>query len=179
MKLHTTLVLLTLVTGGCASSGTPPVRLAPPSPLGLRQAQSRSFENADPKVVLKAAMNVLQDEGYVIQQANAELGLVTGVLQWRSSQENSGLKVLKWVAALPTYGASLLVPSGRTEFSSVEASVNVTPESGGARLRISLFSKIVDKKGAVRSSEPVLDAQLYQSLLARFDKAVFLQKEGL
>ena len=89
----------------------------PQSPLELRQAQSRTFETADTRLVLKAALNVLQDQGFVIRHADAELGIVTAVVEWRSRQPNRGLRVLKWVAAVPTYGASLLIPSGRTEFS--------------------------------------------------------------
>ena len=111
---------------GCAHrSGRPSTRpLAPSSPLQLRQLQSRAFEGADARLVLKAALDALQDEGYVIREADAELGLVTGVMEWQSQKRNGSLHFMKWVAALPTYGASLLVPSGRDEFSAVEANVN-------------------------------------------------------
>jgi len=128
-------------------------------------------------VVLKAAMNVLQT-GLRDPAGGRRAGPGHGVLQWRSSQENSGLKVLKWVAALPTYGASLLVPSGRTEFSSIEASVTsrrraAAPGCGSAVLEGR------GQEGRRPQQRARADAQLYQSLLARFDKAVFLQKEGL
>ena len=151
----------------------------PQSPLELRQAQSRTFETADPRLVLKAALNVLQDQGFVIRHADAELGIVTAVMEWRSRQPNRGLRVLKWVAAVPTYGASLLVPTGRTEFSAIEANVNVTPEASGTRVRISLVSRVTGRKGEVLSVSPIDDPLAYQRLLAGLDKAVFLEKEGL
>jgi hypothetical protein len=100
-------------------------------------------------------------------------------MEWRSRQPSQGLRVLKWVAALPTYGASLLLPTGRTEFSALEANVNVTQETGGTRVRVSLVSKVTEKNGTVRSVRPVDDPLAYQSLLARLDKAVYLQREGL
>jgi hypothetical protein len=87
--------------------------------------------------------------------------------------------VLKWVAAVPTYGASLLVPTGKSEFSAVEANVNVTQEAAGTRVRISLVAKVTERNGDVRSVTPIVDALAYQALLARLDKAVYLQKEGL
>lgn len=149
------------------------------SPLEVRQAQSRTFETADSRLVLKAALNVLQDQGYVIRHADAELGIVTAVREWRSKQANQGLRVLKWVAALPTYGASLLIPTGKTEFSAIEANVNVTPEAARTRVRISLVSKVTDTSGAVRRVAPVDDPVAYQRLLAGLDRAVFLEEEGL
>jgi len=149
------------------------------SPLEVRQAQSRTFETADSRLVLKAALNVLQDQGYVIRHADAELGIVTAVMEWRSKQANQGLRVLKWVAALPTYGASLLIPTGKTEFSAIEANVNVTPEAARTRVRISLVSKVTDTSGAVRRVAPVDDPVAYQRLLAGLDRAVFLEEEGL
>lgn len=168
--------VLVLGLGACASSNQyVPLR----SPLELRQVQTRDFEATDAGLVLKAALNALQDEGYVIREADAELGLVTGVMEWQSSRSNGTLRVLKWVAAVPTYGASLLVPSGRNEFSAVEANVNVTQQATGTRVRVSLVARVTGKDGSVKSVKPVDDALAYQGLLARLDKAVYLQKEGL
>jgi hypothetical protein len=179
MTRHAIPVALALCLGACATVQESAVSRTPRSPLELRQAQTRTFDVADARLVLKAALNVLQDEGYVIREANADLGLVTAVMEWRSSQPSQGLRVFKWVAALPTWGASLLIPVGRTEFSAVEADVNVTPEAAGTRVRISLVAKVTDKDGTVRSVRPVEDPLAYQALLARLDKAVYLQREGL
>ena len=170
---------LGLVLGGCATGQ----QLAQPQleagALEVRAAQSRSFDPGDARLVLKAVVNVLQDEGFVIREASAELGVVSAVKEWRSRQANGGLRIAKWIAAPMTYGASLLIPSGRTEFTAVEANVNVTQEAARVRVRISLVAKVTDKQGRVQSVRPVDDASAYQGLLARLDKAVFLQQEGL
>jgi hypothetical protein len=179
MTRHAVPVALALAVAACATTSPSLLPRPPQAPLELRQAQTRTFDVADARLVLKAALNVLQDEGYVIREANADLGLVTAVTEWRSSQPSQGLRVFKWVAALPTYGASLLLPTGRTEFSAVEANVNVTPEGAGTRVRISLVSKVTDKDGTVRSVRPIDDPLAYQGLLTRLDKAVYLQREGL
>jgi hypothetical protein len=57
--------------------------------------------------------------------------------------------------------------------------VNVTQEAAGTRVRISLVSKVTERNGNVRSVMPIDDLLAYQALLARLDKAVYLQKEGL
>ena len=179
MTRHAVPVALALVLGACASVPDSGGVRVPQSPLEMRQAQSRNFETADPRLVLKAALNVLQDQGFVIRQADAELGIVTAVMEWRSRQPNRGLRVLKWVTVVPTYGASLLIPSGRTEVSAIEANVNVTPDGAQTRVRISLVSRVTGKGGEVLRVMPVDDPLAYQRLLAGLDKAVFLEHQGL
>lgn len=179
MTRHAIPVALALLLGACASVPDSAGVRVPQSPLELRQAQSRTFETADTRLVLKAALNVLQDQGFVIRHADAELGIVTAVMEWRSRTPNRGLRVLKWVTVVPTYGASLLIPSGRTEISAIEVNVNVTPEAAKTRVRISLVSKVTGKNGEVLRVSPVDDPLAYQRLLAGLDKAVFLEHEGL
>jgi hypothetical protein len=176
---HAVPIALALAAGACATTSQSLLPGPPRATLELRQAQSRTFETTDQRLVLKAALNILQDEGFVIRSAEADLGLVTAVKEWRSRQPNQGLRLLKWVAAIPTYGASLLVPTGATEFSAIEANVNVMPEGALTRVRISLVSKVTEKDGKVRSVTPVEDPLAYQRLLAGFDKGFYLQKEGL
>ena len=179
MTRHAALVALALAASACAATTRSELPEPPRAPLELRQAQTRTFDTADARLVLKAALNVLQDQGFVIQQAEFELGVVTAVTEWRSGQRNQGLRILEWMAALPTYGASLLIPTGRDEFSAVEAVVNVNPEAERTRVRISMVAKVRDDKGAIRRVQPVEDPLASQKILAGLDKAVYLQKEGL
>ena len=179
MTRHAIPVAFALFMGACASVPDSARVRVPQSPLEMRQAQSRTFETADSRLVLKAALNVLQDQGFVIRHADAELGIVTAAMEWRSRTPNRGLRVLKWVTVVPTYGASLLIPSGQTEVSAIEANVNVTPEGARTRVRISLVSRVTGKGGEVLRVMPVDDPLAYQRLLAGLDKAVFLEKEGL
>jgi hypothetical protein len=173
------LALFVAAAGAGCASGAGGRAILPSSPLEVRAAQSRVFDTADERLVLKAALNALQDSGFVIRQTDAELGLVTAVAEWKSRTPNKGLRIAKWVAAPFTYGGSLLIPTGRTEFSSVEANVNVTREAGRTRARVSLVSRVTDKDGRIRSVEPIADPLAYQGLLARLDKAVYLEREGL
>jgi hypothetical protein len=166
------------LAAGCAS-GSGGRGLGTPTSLEVRSAQSRVFESADARLVLKAAANALQDAGFVIREADADLGLVTASAEWQSRRPNQGLRILKWAAVPFTYGASLLVPSGRSEFSNVLANVNVTQEPGRVRARVSLVAKVTDKSGRVLSVEPIVDPTAYAGLLAALDRAVYLEREGL
>jgi hypothetical protein len=178
MRPLAVVLALAAAGAGCASGagGRPVLRS---SPLEIRAAQSREFDTADPRLVLKAALNALQDSGFTIRQTDAELGLVTGVAEWQSRGVNKGLRIFKWVAAPLTYGSSLLIPSGRDEFSTLEATVNVTREAGRTRARLSLVARVTDGGGKVRSVQAIADPLAYQGLLSRLDKAVYLEREGL
>jgi hypothetical protein len=178
MARHLMAVALALPLGACATVQESSLPRYAGSPLELRQAQSRTFETADARLVLKAALSVLQDEGFVIREANAELGLVTAVMERSKRSTNHALRVVKWILVPSTWGASLLLPDGRTEVSAVEANVNVTRDATRTRVRISLVSKVSGRSG-VSGVRPVDDPLTCQALLARLDKAVYLQKEGL
>ena len=90
MTRHAIPVALALLLGACASVPDSAGVRVPQSPLEMRQAQSRTFETADTRLVLKAALNVLQDQGFVIRHADAELGIVTAVMEWRSRHAEPG-----------------------------------------------------------------------------------------
>ena len=163
---------------GCATGG-PPGSFRAPGALEARSVQSREFDTRDPRLVLKAALSALQDEGFTIRHADAELGIVTAVAEWQSRSASSAAKILRWVAAPVTYGASLLVPPGRNEFSAVEATINVTSDGERTRARVTLATRVVDDRGRVLRVEPVTDPSVYRRLLARLDAALFLEREGL
>lgn len=178
MSRHAIAVALALALGACASLPGSDGARGPRAPLELRQVQTRTLEAADTRLVLKAALGVLQDEGFVIREANSELGLLTAVLERQST--NQGLRLVKWAAILSTYGLAALLPWHESSVSALEANVNVTAADGErTRVRISLIVKVTDTRGNVRKVRPVTDAMAYQRLFAGLDKGLFLQKEGL
>jgi hypothetical protein len=178
MKPASVVLALALVVSGCATGGGS-AALRAPGPLEARSVQSRELGTSDTRLVLKAAVGALQDEGFTIRQTDSGLGLVTATAEWQSRAESSVAKILKWAAVPMTYGASLLVPSGRREFSTVEATVNVTSEGERTRVRVSLALRVTDDRGRVRGVTTVGDPSVYQRLLARIDKALYLEREGL
>jgi hypothetical protein len=66
---------LILVLGACASQ---PEKIQPKkTQLEIRAMQTRSYDTKDVKMVMKAVMHSLQDDNFIIQQANVDLGLLT------------------------------------------------------------------------------------------------------
>ena len=72
--LKTVLIMLSLV-GGCATQG--PDVTGASSQLQTRQIQTRRYETLDKKMTMRSVIATLQDLGFVIDDANPNLGTVT------------------------------------------------------------------------------------------------------
>src|SRR5258708_30336491 len=78
--LLSALVALSLMLGACQSAGTRslPAIVTGQNQLELRDYQTRAFDTTDPQQTLRVVIATLQDLGFVIDQANADLGAVSG-----------------------------------------------------------------------------------------------------
>lgn len=160
------LVLVLLVSSGCITSPSPKTQLE------IREFQTRSYDTDDFKMVMKAVMNTLQDDGYIIEQANVDLGLLTGK---KEIDLESGVEV---------FLSSLLAAlgGGETRYrknSTTEASANISEFGDQIRIRINFQVKVLDNKGGVIKIYQVKDEKFYQEFFAKVDKAIFLAKEKL
>src|SRR5262245_66148459 len=68
--------LLLLAAVACAAGCTAGVQ-PPKTQLEVREFQTRTFDTPDHKLVMKAMLNVLQNDGYVVKKAVVDLGLTT------------------------------------------------------------------------------------------------------
>ncbi len=124
---------LTLLAAGVASAGLQRLAIAP---IGVREVQTRSFEDLDSRTAMKAAIDMLQDGGFTIERTDSDLGLVVGrraVIR----RPSAGKRALKYVGAAFSYGLIGLIPLNQTD--ELEASVNITAiDDKSVRLRIAL-----------------------------------------
>ncbi|MEJ2270544.1 MAG: hypothetical protein P8Y04_12350 [Desulfobulbaceae bacterium] len=65
-------ILISFFITSCASSPK-----AEKTQLQIRSIQTRTYETSESKLVLKAMLNVLQDDGFIVKTAVPELGLLT------------------------------------------------------------------------------------------------------
>ncbi len=159
------LFVLMVMLIGCVS--TPPA--VQRSQLQIRQFQTRSYDTKDVKMIMKAVMHTLQDDGYIIKQANVDLGLLTA--QKEVDVENTGEAFL----------LTMLAGSGARykKNSIIEASANISDFGAQTRVRINFQMKVMDNKGGVMKVQQVEDAKFYQDFFSKVDKAVFLAKEKI
>lgn len=156
--MRTTPILLTglLLVAGCIDRG--PQRSGLPA-LQIREFQTRTYETTDTTMVMKALLNVLQDEGYVIKTANTDLGLIT------ARREET-----KPPCMFPDTCASLI---------SWDCTVNVSAFGTQTKVRVSVQQAGTTMTNHVLYTTELDDPTYYQTFFAKVDKGVFIQKEHL
>ncbi len=153
--------------------------------LETREFQTRMFDTNNTKLIMKAMVNVLQDDNYIITNAVTDLGVIMAKkeVDLGKSQKNVNNDNDFWIAffdALNKKGTQK--PQQERVFQKtkvVEVSINVTDYGRQSKVRANFQAKILDNKGDVVEVYPVQDGKFYQDFFAKVDKAIFLQKQGL
>ena len=146
----------------------------PVTSMGMREIQTRSFDDTNTKAVLKAAIDMLQDGGFTIERTDADLGLVVGR---RASVRgpSAGKRALKYIGAAFSYGLIGLIPLKQTD--EIEASANVSAiDEDSVRVRIALQRRYLDKNGRLKKTETVNDGRVYQDLFEIFGRSLFVSQ---
>lgn len=162
-----------LLAQGCASSQG---QRLPVTAIGVREAQTRFFEQTNSTEAMKAVIDMLQDGEFSIDRTDAALGLVVGTRS--TSRIQSGeQKAIKWLAITMSYGLAALLPWGKSETVQIEASVNVTPVGEGSRVRVTLHRRVLDGNGRLKSASAITDGLLYRDLFEQLGRSVFIAEQ--
>lgn len=154
--------------GACASSSTMGGGMDPRmSQLQIREFQTRAFQTSDTLLVMKALLNVLQDDFYIIKNADAALGLVTATKE--VDVDNRGF----WKRAFADDNDRF------KKNAIVECSGTVDGHGRRTRVRVNFQVKTYDNLGAVMGVVQVQDQKFYQEFFSKVDKGIFLAKEKL
>ena len=152
-------IAVSILLGGCVTSSNS--RNDPQqSPLQIRARETRTYEDRDAKTTLKTVLNVLQDEGYLVDYGNTDLGLL------HASK-----------TTLDQVNQSWFFQNSVT--TRMEATVNVSDFGGGMRVRINFQTKISDAQGNIYWTALISDPKFYQEFFAKLDRGLFIQKQGL
>jgi hypothetical protein len=172
------------LAAGC-TAGTPP----PKTQLEVRESQTRTFDTADSKLVMKAMLNVLQDDGYVVKNAVVELGLITATkeIDVAPGQSGSDGGLLGGLSGAVVFGGGpggviFGGPQRQPAYPKTEVrdfTGNVSEFGSQTKVRVSFQRKILDNRGDVVEVQPIEDPVFYQDFFSRMDKSLFLQQEKL
>jgi hypothetical protein len=165
-RILISLSIISLITTACT---LPQTSEAPKTQLQIREFQTRSYETQDIKMVMKAMLNVLQDDGYIVKNANTDLGLLTATKEL--DVESSGEAF---------FSVLLAGENARYKKNSViECSANVSEFGKETRVRVNFQIKTMNNKAEVMTVKQVEDGNYYQTFFSKVDKGVFIQKEKL
>lgn len=173
-----------LLLASCGPASPPPV---PRTQLEVRQDQTREYDTKDTGLVMKALLNVLQDEGFIVKNAVVELGLITAskeldVEPMRGSFLD-GLTLGGGLGGGRGFGFGLGSTHSndgpRSKNTIVEVSANVSAFGSRSRVRVNFQRKTVDNRGGTLEVRQVDERKFYQDFFSKVDKGIYLQNERL
>jgi len=168
--MRTRLVSVAVVLGsafagaGCMSDGDSP---PPPTQLELRGFQTREYDTQDMRLVMKAMVNVLQDMGFIINNADTQLGLLSAN---KMTDIPHSKKEIKRAEKKEELLSKTLV---------LDCTANVSAFGKQSRVRVNFQQRVLGANGATMSASPITDAAFYQQFFSQVDKGIFLQQEGV
>lgn len=184
---NTVLALLSvLALSACTVVNRQQVQL-PKTQLQVRTFQTREFDTNDVKLVMKAVLNTLQDEGFVVKNAVVDLGLITATkeLQLSGRSNTTDNDSDYWADVFAKLFKTNPPPKTGNQqtrfdkFKVIEASINVSPLGTRTKVRANFLAKVIDNQGDPSEVYSVEDMKFYQDFFAKVDKGVFIEKQGL
>lgn len=141
----------------------------PKTQLEIRQMQTREYETTDTKMVLKAMLNVLQDDGFIIEQVNPEMGFFNATKTLDT--EDTLAKV---------WGTLWWGPHAQwIENSVIDCTANVSQFGEKTRVRANFQIKQMNNKGGIEKVRALDDLKYYQEFFSKVDKGIFIEKEEI
>lgn len=169
MKVLCSLSVVALVLISACGTYTPVDTQTQKTQLQIREYQTRTYDVQDPVMVLKAVANVLQDEGYMIKDAEVDLGIISAGKE--VDIESGGEKFL----AIFFWGVH-----GRWKKNMIiESTANVSDFGEQVKVRVNFQAKALNNKGEVMEVRQIEDEQFYQDFFSKVDKGIFIQQEQL
>jgi len=137
--------------------------------LQIRQYQTRTYDVDSEILVLKAVANVLQDEGYIITNAESDLGLITAEKEASIEDGTEKFFAILFAGANARYKKSQII----------ESTANVSQFGEQVKVRMTFRLKAYDNRGDLITLGQIEDEQFYQNFFAKVDKGIFIQKENI
>jgi hypothetical protein len=166
----TSLILSVLVLTGCTSIPKDAFQLSATS-LEERQLQSRKFSTLDDKLLLSSGASVLQDLGYVIDESNVSLGVLTA--SKTAEAENTGQIIGAVMIALLT--GSVMPTDDEQKIRICLVLQESLEDSSSSVARITIQRIIWDTQGKISRVESIKAPELYQAFFDKLSKATFLE----
>lgn len=161
---------LVAVLTGCVSTPESAFRLSETA-LELREIQARRYETVNSKLVLRASMGVLQDMGYVIDEANFHLGIITA--SKRVDARDGGQVAAAVFVALLGGGN---IPIDKEQKIKASIVVNKTLNDNTSSVARMTMQRIIwNTQGKITKSEQISSPEMYQQFFQKLSKSIFLE----
>src|SRR5262249_15832863 len=143
--------------------------------------------------VMKTILNVLQDDGYMVKTASAELGFLSAIKEvgfgqahWATSDASPRVLLASHVGFGVGFGLRHRFPQMRDRRDErwpthelIEVTVNVSEFGDKVRVRASFLAKVFDNSESVVRVQHITNEQFYQDFFAKVDKGIFIQQQSI
>ena len=165
MKYKILFVIFLGFITGCATTGSNITK----TQLQIREFQTKTYEINDTKMFMKAVLNVLQDDGFIVKNAVLELGLLSAEKSIDIENKGEAFWNTFWLGVQATWKKA----------SVIECTGNITEFGLQTKVRINFQCKVLDNKGGIKEVRQIDDEKFYQEFFAKVDKGVFIENEKI
>lgn len=167
-KILVILFILCLALPVCAKKRQSEEIIVPMKQLEKREYQTKTFESQNKVNVMKAILNVLQDEGFVVYNANSLLGFIYGVKDYNVSDSEEDIsKEFKVTKSRMSYNG--------VSVATLETTANVTQYGKTLKVRVNFKRKLLNMYGNAQLIEDITDPEYYNDFYTKVDTALQLQ----
>lgn len=157
------LVFLVLIFSSCARNTEDPLV----AQMRLRKMQTRTYVGATAKSVAKELLAIMQDEGFMVKNVNAELGLITAERDTNIEKFSSKFWAYVFSGKQATW----------KKHSLIEITSNITEEKGNTKVRINLLLRVFDNFGRIVDVEQVLEEEAYVDFFNKVQRGLVTNRQ--
>ena len=200
---HLAAFTITVLLLGMGCANTPPPRALERGPTAVREMQTRVYDTGDEAFVLSAAVGVLQDLGFNLDESESALGVLAASKELSIAPPSMGSKIRSGAAGggagifdeivgeFLSNAWGITVSSGGEEDEhednvetydvkeQIRVSLVTRPHGNEASSRVTVrlvFGRVVwNNLGQETMTESLTSAHLYQEFFANLAQAVFLE----
>jgi hypothetical protein len=167
--------------------------------MEIRDVQTRYYDTTDTLKVMKAVVNTLQDNGFIVQNGEMELGYLRARKDFKAKRTDKG-RVVLYSIEYAYYGACaglsfgltapyLIIPTMhmKNELSLhpviIDSNVNIEKIGDRTKVRFIMIEKILENadgytmiKSSPRKVVRHYNSEIYQEFFNQVDKNLFLEK---
>lgn len=144
--------------------------ITPMAQLEKRQYQTRTYSTSQKADVMKGILNVLQDDGYIVYNANPLLGFIYGVKDFDTSDKDTDIS--------KDFGLSKTrINMNGIKVATVEVNANITEYGNTMKVRVNFKRKLLNTYGNAQFIDDVSEEEFYQEFYKKLDQSLYLQKQ--
>jgi hypothetical protein len=145
------------------------------SQVELREMQTQRINSSDALFVSKVILQVLQDDEFIIENADQNLGFFSGKKKLDGGKEKYEFAWYDVYYPIAIYKLSTL----ENLIKEVRVTISIRKFDEYLSVRASFNSDLINPDGKMVDSRVIDDLKFYQDFFAKLDKALFLEKNNL